>query len=284
MLDACLDEGLVDGQLCGHDGIVGGGKDGLDTGSDEGLGGHLHLGGGGAVLFDVLDTLAVAEGLGVGDGLSGGILTQVVQQADGVDVGVDSQNEVHDGVRIQGVGGASDVRFGVEAGGGGVGNGGVDHGDVGVLHCSQHGGGGGSGHSHDDVYPIGHEVGADLVQVGLVGLCVGVVVGVVEGDALLLGHLVQTALHRLDDLVQGGVVHIVDDADLKGLPCLAGGSRRSCCAGGGAGRSARGRRAAAGQSQSGNSGGGHCHLQKAAAGDHVHGFHSGCSFLGAGGI
>ena len=42
--------------------------------------------------------------------------------------------------------------------------------------------------SHDDVYPIGHEVGADLVQVGLVGLCVGVIVGVVEGDALLLGH------------------------------------------------------------------------------------------------
>ena len=34
----------------------------------------------------------------------------------------------------------------------------------------------GGSHSHDDVHAVGHEIGADLVQVGLVGLRIGVVV------------------------------------------------------------------------------------------------------------
>jgi len=37
-------------------------------------------------------------------------------------------------------------------------------------------------------------------------------------------------------------------------------------------------------SPSAETGGGHSGFQKAAAGDHVHGFHSGCSFPGAGGM
>ena len=284
MLDACLGKGLVDGKLGGHDGVIGGGEDSLDTGGDEGLSGHLDFGGGGAVLLDVLDALAVAESLGVCNGLCRSILAQIIQQADGVDVGVDGQDEVHDGVGVQGVGSAGDVRLGVKACGGGVSDGGVDDGDVGVLHSGQHGSGGGGSHSHDDVYAVGYEVGADLVQVGLVGLRIGVVVGVVEGNALLLAHLVQTLFHRRNDLVQRSVVNIVDNAHLEGLACLAGGGRRCCCTGSGAGCSARSGRTAAGQTQSGNSGGGHSGFQKAAAGDHVHGFHSGCSFLGAGGM
>ena len=47
---------------------------------------------------------------------------------------------------------------------------------------------------HIYVYAVGHAVGADLVQVGLVGLCVGVVVGVVEGNALLLTPVSYTHL------------------------------------------------------------------------------------------
>ena len=284
VLDACLGKGLVDGKLCGHDGVISGGEDGLDTGGDEGLSGHLNFGGGGAVLLDVLDALAVAESLGVCNGLCRSILAQIIQQADGVDVGVDGQDEVHDGVGVQGIGSAGDVRLGVKACGGGVGDGGVDDGDVGILHSGQHGSSGGGGHSHDDVHAVGHEVGADLVQVGLVGLRIGVVVGVVEGDALLLAHLVQTLLHRRNDLVQGSVVNIVDNAHLEGLACLAGGGRRCCCTGSGAGCSARSGRTAAGQTQRGNGSGGHGGFQKAAAGDPVHGFHSGCSFPGAGGM
>ena len=101
MLDACLGEGLVDGKLGSHDGVIGGGEDSLDTGGDEGLSGHLDFGGGGAVLLDVLDALAVAESLGVCNGLCRRILAQIIQQTDGGDVGVDGQDEVHDGVGVQ---------------------------------------------------------------------------------------------------------------------------------------------------------------------------------------
>ena len=84
---------------------------------------------------------------------------------------------------------------------------------------------------------VSHKVCADLVQVGLVGLCVGVVIGVVKGNALLLADGVQTALHRFYDLVEGSVVHIVDDAHLEGLASGSGaaGSRcggGDCCTGG----------------------------------------------------
>ena len=276
MLDACLDEGLVNGQLCGHHGVVGGGEHGLDAGSDQGFGSHLHLGGGGAVLLNVLDAVGVAEGLGIGNGLGGGILTQVVQQADGVNVRVDGSDQLHDGLGVQCVGGAGDVLLAVKACSGGVGDSRVDNGDIGILHSGQHGCGGGGSHSHDHIHAVPYEVGTDLVQVGLVSLCICVVVGVVEGNALLCPQLIQTALHRFHDLVEGSMIHIVDDAHLEGLTGHGAGSGLggSGCTGCGAGG---GRRcaAAAGQCQCGNGGSGHGGLQEAAAGDHVHGFHSG---------
>ena len=284
MLNACVDEGLIDGQLSSHNGVVGRGEDSLDTGGDEGFGRHLDFGGGGAVLLNVLDALCVAEGLCVSDGLRGGILAQVIQQADGVDVGVDGQNQVHDGVGVQGVGGTGDVRLSVETDGLRVGDGRVDDRDVGVFHSGQHGSGGRGSDSHDDVHAVGDEVCADLVQVGLVGLCVCVVVGVIEGDALLLAGLIQTALDGLDDLVQGSVVDVVDDADLKGLASL----RSSCAGSGGAGcgrrcRAAGSGTAASGQAQCGDGCGCDSSFQEAAARDHVHGFHSGTPFPGVGG-
>ena len=276
MHHAGLGEGLVDGQLRGHDGVVGGGEHGLDPGSHQGFGGHLHLGGGGAVLFNVLDALFVAESLGIGNGLRGGILAQVIQQADGVDLRVCGKDQVHDGGGVQGVGGAGHVLAAVKACSSGVGDGGVHHRDLGIFHSGQHGGGGGGGHSHDHVHAIGHQVGADLVQVALVGLRVGVVISVVKGDALFLAQLVQTALHGCHDLVEGSMIHIVDDAHLEGPTDHGAGSGLggSGCTGCGAGG---GRRcaAAAGQSQRGNGGSCHSGLQEAAAGDHVHGFHSG---------
>ena len=284
MLDPCLQEGLIDGQLGGHHGVVGGGEHCLDTGGHKGLGSHLHLSRGGTVLFNVLDALAVAECLGIGDGLGGGILAQVVQQTDGVDVGIDGSDEVHNGLGVQGIGGAGDALLPVKPGGNRVGDGRVDHGDFGIFHSGQHGGGGGGGHGNDDIYLVGHQVCTDLVQVGLVSLGVGVVIGIVEGHALLRAHLIQTALNRGHDLVQGSMIHIVDDAHLKGLACLRSGGSGTGSAGSGAG--CCGRRAggaAAGQAQCGYDSGCGGSLQEAAAGDHVHGFHSGCSFPGAGG-
>ena len=121
---------------------------------------------------------------------------------------------------------------------------------------------------------IGHEVGADLVQVGLVGLRIGVVVGVVEGNALLCPQLIQTALHRFHDLVEGSMIHIVDDAHLEGLAalgCCGSGSGRSggrCSHGAGSGA------AAAGECQCRNGGSSHSGLEEAAAGDHGNVFHN----------
>ena len=113
---ACIGKGLIDGQLGGHHGVVGGGEHCLDTGSHKGLSSHLHLGGGGTVLFNVLDALAVAERLGIGDGWVEGILAQVVQQTDGVNVGVDGSDEVHNGLGVQGIGGAGDALLPVKPG------------------------------------------------------------------------------------------------------------------------------------------------------------------------
>ena len=274
MLDARLDEGLVDGQLCGHYGVIGGGEHGLDAGSDQGLGSHLHLGGGGAVLLNVLDAVGVAEGLCVCNGLGGGILTQVVQQADGVNVRVDGSDQLHDGLGVQCVGGAGDVLLAVKACSGGIGNGRVDNGDIGILHSGQHGCGGGGSHSHDHIHAVTYEVGTDLVQVGLVSLCICVVVGVVEGNALLCPQLIQTALHRFHDLVEGSMIHIVDDAYLEGLTalgCCGSGSGRSggrCSHGAGSGA------AAAGECQCRNGGSSHSGLEEAAAGDHGNVFHN----------
>ena len=284
MLHTGLDEALIDGKLGGHDGVVGGGEHGLDPGGDQCFGSHLHLGGGGAVLFHHLDAVLLAECLGVRNGLGGGILTQVVQQTDGVDAGVCRHDQVHDGVGVQGIGGTGDVLLPVKACGGGVGHGRVDHRDVGVLHSGQHGSGGGGGHCHDHVHAVSHKVCTDLVQVGLVGLRVGIVIGVVKGDTLLLADGVQTALHRFYDLVEGSVVHIVDDAHLEGLASGSGAAGSRCgggdrCTGDGAGSST----AAAGQCHGRNSRSGQSGLQEAAAGDHVQVFHSGNSFPGAGG-
>ena len=270
MLHACLGKGLVDGQLCGHHGVVGGGEHGLDAGGDQSLSRHLHLSGGGAVLLNVLDTVGVAEGLGIGNGLRGGILTQVVQQANGVNVRVDSGDQVHDGLGVQCVGGTGDVLLAVKACSGGVGDSRVDNGDIGILHSGQHGCGGGGSHSHDHIHAVPYEVGTDLVQVGLVSLCICVVVGVVEGNALLCPQLIQTALHRFHDLVEGSMIHIVDDAHLEGLAALGccGRSSGRCSHGAGSGA------AAAGECQCRNGGSSHSGLEEAAAGDHGNVFHN----------
>ena len=270
MLHACLGKGLVDGQLCGHHGVVGGGEHGLDTGGDQSLSRHLHLSGGGAVLLNVLDAVGITESLGISNSLRGGILTQVVQQANGVNVRVDSSDQVHDGFGVQCVGGAGDVLLAVKACSSGVGDSRVDNGDIGILHSGQHGCGGGGSHSHDHIHAVPYEVGTDLVQVGLVSLCICVVVGVVEGNALLCPQLIQTALHRFHDLVEGSMIHIVDDAHLEGLAALGccGRSSGRCSHGAGSGA------AAAGECQCRNGGSSHSGLEEAAAGDHGNVFHN----------
>ena len=109
MGDAGLSQGFVDAQLGGHDGVISGGEHRVHLLGDQGLGGQVDLISGGAGLFNVLDVCLVQIGLGFGDGLGGGVLAVVIEQAHIITVGVGSGHQLEDGTGVQGVRGAGDV-------------------------------------------------------------------------------------------------------------------------------------------------------------------------------
>ncbi len=212
MGNASIHEGLIDSQIGLHDGIVGGGKDGVHSVAHQCLGGLLDLGGVGAGALHVLNALGVQILLGMGDGGGRGVLAHIVEEADLLCVWGDGEDQVHDGICVQIVRGTSDVGAGgfqrsYQPGAHRVGDGGEDHRGVVPLHGCLHCHGYGSGNAHHQVYLVGLEVGNDLVHHGSVGI--GIVIGNVKGDALLLADLVQSGLNVFIDLIEGGVVHIV---------------------------------------------------------------------------
>ena len=218
MRDAGFGQGLVDGELGGHDGVVGRGEDGVDLIGDEGIDGEHDLVDGGAVIVLVGDLLLIEEGLRLGDGGGGGILAHVVEQGDIVGIGVRREDELHDGGGIEAVRGAGDVGAGGvhaldQAGGDRVGDGGEDHGDAVVLGGGLHAHGNRGGHADHQVDIVGDEVLDDLGHD--VGVGVAVVIADLEGHALLLADGGELILDIFHDLVQRGVVDIVADADLE---------------------------------------------------------------------
>ena len=220
MGDTGLGQRFINGKLSGHDGVVRGGEHGVHLISGDLAGGQHDLVGGGAGVLLVGHVLLVQIRLGVLDGGGGGILSLVIQQADGLGVGVGGEDQVQDGVGVQIVGGAGDVGAGGvhalhQTCAHGIGHGSEDHGDLVVLGGALHGHGHGGGHADHEVNLVGNEVGDDLVHHGGVG--VAVVIADVEGDALLLADGLQLGADVGHDLVQGRVVHIVADADLVGL-------------------------------------------------------------------
>ena len=225
MGNAGLGQGLVNGQLCGHYGVVGGGEHGVGLVGHDAADGQADLVGGGAVILLVGHALLIQVRLGVLDGGGGGVLALVIQQGDVLGVGVGGEDQVQDGVGVQIVGGAGDVGTGSlqalhQAGADGVRHGGKDHGDVGALGGGLHGHGHGGGYADHQVHLVGDEVGNDLVQHG--GIGVAVIIADLKGDALLLADGSQLGFDVVHDLIQGCVIHIVADANLVG--CGAGGA------------------------------------------------------------
>ena len=250
VLDACLGEGLVDGQLCGHHGVVGGGEHGVGLVGHDAADGQTDLVGGGAVILLVGHAPLVQVRLGILDGSGRGVLPQVIQQGDALGVRVGGENQVQDGIGVQIVGGTGDV------GAGGlqalhqtrthrVGHGGKDHGNVSALGGGLHGHGHGSGYADHQVHLVGHEVGDDLIQHG--GIGVAVIIADLEGDALLLADGLEPGLDVVHDLVQGCIVRIAADADLIG--CGTGGAGGIVIAFFAAGEERQGQQGGQGQSQ-----------------------------------
>ena len=218
MRDARFGKGLVDGELGGHDRVVGRGEDGVDSVGDQGVDGEHDFVHGGAVIVLVGDLLLVQVGLRLGNRGGGGVLAHVVEEGDAVGVGIGGEDQLHDGGSVKAVGGAGDVGAGGfegldEAGGDRVGNGGKDDGNAVILGGGLHVHGNRGRHTDHQVDVVGDEVLDNLGHD--VGVGVAVVIADVEGDGLFLADGVELVHDIFHDLVQGGVVDIVADADLE---------------------------------------------------------------------
>ena len=225
----------MDGGGIGGGGVVGGDVDHV-AGSAGGLG---HRG----------QVVGVREGVvGAGEALTLQVLPDDVHLVDGVGLcraveqahvlGVGEEVQEHLGLVFQGgqVGGAGDVGAGGAGpvlhlqGGGIVGDGGAQDGDVRGAGLGGLEGGGAVG--HDQVHPGGDEPVDDGSGVG--GLAGGVVqlkLHAAAGGGDQLGELV---LEPLGGLVQGGVLHLL--ADAHGIAAGGGGAVAGGVGGGVIGR------------------------------------------------
>ena len=133
MGNAIFGKVLGDGQLSGHDDIVGRGKDGVHAvGDQRGSGGNdlvVRVGG----LLNVRDALGIEIGLGVGDGLGGVRLGEGVEEADLGNVRILGEHHVHDELGIQRIARAGHIVDAGQVCRCGIRDGGVDHGGLAVL-------------------------------------------------------------------------------------------------------------------------------------------------------
>ena len=154
------------------------------------------------------------------DGRGGGILSDVIEQADLLCVRILREDQVHDRVGVEIIGGAGQVaarllqRFD-QPDGNGVGNRGKDDGRFAVLGGRLHCNGDRRRDRDEEIRAIGLEVGDDLRHQAGVG--VAVVIEHVEGNVLLLSDGGQLRTDAFNDLIERGIVHIVADADGIGL-------------------------------------------------------------------
>ena len=102
---------------------------------------------------------ALARQSGRGVGLRVG-----VEQADGLDVGLNGEHHIHDGLGVQCVGRAGDIVNVGQVCGGGVGDGRVDDRGLGGLGGGGHALGGQRRDGNDGVIAVGDDLCADLVQ------------------------------------------------------------------------------------------------------------------------
>ena len=225
--DAGFREQLVDGEFRGHDRVVGRGKDRVHAVGDQRLGSEGDFVHRGAGALNEFHALLLQKFLRGGNGGGGGVLTQVIQQADLGGLLIGGEDQIHDGGGVQKIGGAGEVAardFEAldKARAHGIGDGGEDDGDLVVLGGGLHGHGDRGRDADHQVNALGDEVRDDLVHNVRVGLAV--VVQDLKFHALLFGDGVKLVFDVFHDLVEGGVVHEVADADLVAL-FSGGGSR-----------------------------------------------------------
>ena len=209
MGDAGLGQIVGNGQLGGHDNIVGGGEHGVHLGGDQGGGSGHHLVVGVCSLLHTGNAVLLQIRLGLGDGLGGVGLGQGVQQPHLGDAGILRQHHVQNVLGIQRIAGAGNIVDAGELGGIGIGDGGIHHRRPAVL--SRHGGhlSGGGGDGNDGIHLIGHGLIRQLLQHRLIPLPGGD--GVANGDVLLLSDGIQPGGDGIGDLVQRGMIHLLDD-------------------------------------------------------------------------
>ena len=221
--DLGLCQDLRHGVFHGHHLIVGGGEHGIHPAHQVGSGGD-DLIGVGSGLFQVGNTLAVQVGLGLGNGSGGVDLGVGVQQANGLDLGVHSQHHVQNEGGVQGIGYAGDIGKPGQTGTLRIGDGGVDDGNIGILGGGDHVLCGHGGNGQDHIHTLVNHLGADLGQ----GAGVVLTVVVADGDA----HMVffcqgaKLGFHGGADLIQGGVIQLLDNGYGEVLFIAGGGGFR----------------------------------------------------------
>ena len=215
MGDAGGDEVLIDGQLGGHDDVVGGGKDGVHSVSNQGTGGGDDLVVGVSGGLGVGHALGVQISLGIRDGHLGIGLGQGVEQAHRPNVRILGKHHVQNLIGVQGIAGAGDVVHAGELHGLRIGDGGEDHRGLALL--SGDGGhlGGGGGDGDNGVHTVGNGLVGQLAQDSLIALAGGHLI--LDRDAVFLRDGVQPGGNRVGDLVQGGVIHLLDHGHLIGF-------------------------------------------------------------------
>ena len=239
MRDAIGGKVLGDRHFRCHDDVVGRGEHGVHTGGDERGGGGDDLVVGVRGLLDVLDALCVKVCLGVRDGLGGVRLIEGVEQADLGDVRVLSEHHIHDELGVERVARAGDIVDAGELGGLGVGDGGVDDRRLGLLGGEGGDLRGGGSDGNDGVHAVGDGLIAQLLEDGLIALAGGDLI--LDGHTVIGGNLIQLGGDGVRDLVEGGVVELLDHSHLIGLGLLCAvvrlvGRRGVLCAAGGEGQ------------------------------------------------
>ena len=217
--NACPGEDLGHGASGAHYYVVRGGKDGVHP-AYHGVGGGQDLIGVVSGLFQIGDAFAIQIGLGLGDGGLGVGLGVGIQQAHGLDAGVDGQHHVQDKGSVQRVRGTGDVGDAGEARGDGVGDGGIDHRDAGAVGGGSHALCGQGSDGDDGVKAGADDLGADLVQHRGVILAVEDLAGHLQ--ILLFRPGGELGLDSFTDLVQRSVVHLLNDGDFQGVFAAGG--------------------------------------------------------------
>ncbi len=233
MRDAGVDELLIDRELCAHDRVVGGRKDCVHAVCNQridGLGDLIVVGAG---LLVIGDSLFVKICLRIGDRLRRGILRGGVQEADVVGIPILREDQIHDRIGVQRIGGTGDVPAGRVIGRNKacahrIRDSREDDRGIGVLESGLGIESGGSCDADDDIDAVIFQLCHLLLQKGLIALAVEEVVGIIEGHTKGSCLCVQLGLDVLRDLVQGSVVHVLDDTDLIGGACGSGGRIRGC--------------------------------------------------------